>query len=359
MPNFWSKTSCVSALAVLALSTLGGSLVYIAMTKEIDAAMVTLGPAFTYAKKKLAGFMQNYTGTINRLKLSRTSPKEIFDRCQPPNTEQQPIQDRTHRDEPLPENGFYYSWNPEPKNRERHGAWCSIRFESWDTTDIPGWKCQASRFLSCENFTRGDFPLDKFCVAKPYYGGAFCDLQADVCQFFDDSAQCFKDGVQEVTEIDRTIQDYIAVNDVKKSLYEQDVNDYQRLINKENVKYSWEIPFVLLFGTIFIGGFLYLLYLRKSKENAYSEYIHKPHALEECHLEDWQLSRLEGLSKRLNEPLQTLPVEQLLERLKVISLNARDKEVLFWLYVHFKEFGVVDLFRKSILAVHLQLNNNH
>jgi len=50
--NFWSKTSCVSALAVLALSTLGGSLVYIAMTKEIDAAMVTLGPAFTWGVTK-------------------------------------------------------------------------------------------------------------------------------------------------------------------------------------------------------------------------------------------------------------------------------------------------------------------
>jgi hypothetical protein len=86
--------------------------------------------------------------------------------------------------------------------------------------------------------------------------------------------------------------------------------------------------------------------------------MQKLHSIEECHLSQWQVDKLENLSKRLKEPLDNLPIENLLTRLKEIKLSAQEKEGLFWLYVHFKDLGLTDLFKHSILNVNLSLSAN-
>jgi hypothetical protein len=262
--NVQKATVCIPAVGLLALAFFGGLFVHVAVTKEISTAMATLGPAFAQATERLSTFMKNYTAEIYRLKSTMIAPKALFDRCQPPDTAVYNNDDWRYPERFREEDGFRYYWHTE---RGSVRAFCSVKFESWETTATPGWICSGSRFRKCENFTHGQFPIDKFCVTKPSYGYGICSFEPEVlCEIYDESAPCFMSGIQEVSVIERSIDAYVAENHAAKTALEQDVNEWQGLINASNANRCWEIPFTLLFATILVGGFLYILYLRRGKE---------------------------------------------------------------------------------------------
>ena|GEM_PF-6038331 len=329
----------------------GASAVHASVSQTVRAASAVFEQPLNVAYERLSSFTQNYTATISNWTSRAAFARKVFEGClTPPDMFGGLMRNHTTR-----YNYIYY--NNYISNQFSGIVYTSIRLledheGSWNSTQESKVHGCDSIFQLCDAYAKWDFK-DTLCFLERPFVKLYSDDYLGMCKFFDDVAPCLKKGLDErVTH--QQLETFIADGREELAGLQHEVDLWQGIANSAYSHYLWDLPLFLLFGVSTICTLSYIKCLSNSRNQAYTDFYEAAHSFEECCLTEEELCRLRYLAARLNISMP-VSVETLIKNLEILTPTAKEKESLFWLYIHFKDMGVQDLFQHCILDKYISL----